>query len=178
MYTLKDPNTNKILSQPVHINKLKPAYVRKPNPSKYFMDPVLTKLDDVEVQDRTSLDNDSTPVKENSNTNYENFSDDISDAENTRNSDNILFVQNNKAPSRPKRTQKLPARFKDKNFINFSEVDVSSESTSTSQLKVKRFLAQKIINGNRSYLAHIVGEPAQHAIWLQENQLGRKTNSN
>ncbi|CAC5356089.1 unnamed protein product [Mytilus coruscus] len=32
MYTLKDPNTNKIISQPVHINRLKSAYVRKPNP--------------------------------------------------------------------------------------------------------------------------------------------------
>ncbi|CAC5426487.1 unnamed protein product [Mytilus coruscus] len=138
------------------------------------MDPVLTTPDDVEVQDHTSLDNDSTPVKENSNTNYVNLSDDISDAENTHNSDNILFVQNNTAPSRPKRSKKLPARFKDQNFINFSETDVSTESTSTSQLKVKRFLAQKIINGDRSYLAHIVGEPAQHTIWLHENQLGAK----
>ncbi|VDI42523.1 Hypothetical predicted protein [Mytilus galloprovincialis] len=76
--------------------------------------------------------------------------------------------------SRPKRTKKLPARFKDNNFIHFSEVDVSSESTSASQLKVKRFLAHKIMNGKRAYLAHIVGEPAQHAMWLQEHQLGPK----
>ncbi|CAC5415008.1 unnamed protein product [Mytilus coruscus] len=161
----------------VHIIRLKSAYVRKPNPSKYFMDPVLTKLKNVEVQDHTSLDEDSTPVKDNSTTNYENLLENISDADNTRKSDNISFVQNNKAMSRPKRHKKLPARFKDQNFVNFSEVDVSSESTSASQLKVKRFLAQKIKNGNRSYLAHIVGEPAQHASWLQENQLGPKANA-
>ncbi|CAC5421040.1 unnamed protein product [Mytilus coruscus] len=92
MYTSEDPNTNKILSQPVHVNRLKSAYVRQPNPSKYFMDPVLTKIDDVEVQDHISFDEDSTHVKDNSNTNYENLSDDISDVENTRKSDNILFV--------------------------------------------------------------------------------------
>ncbi|CAC5409809.1 unnamed protein product [Mytilus coruscus] len=168
-YHTKNKNCNYVISYAC-TSRLKSAYVRKPNPSKYFMDPVLTKLDDVEVQDHTSLDEDSTPVKD---TNYENVSD-ISDADNTRKSDNIAFVQNNKAMSRPKRAKKLPARFKDQNFKNFSEVDVSSESTSASQLKVKRFLAQKIINGNRSYLAHVVGEPAQHAIWHQENQLGPK----
>lgn len=174
MYTLKDPHTNKILSKSVHINRLKSAYVRKPNPSKYFMDPVHTKLDDVEVQDYTSMDEDNTPVKDNQNTNYDNLSENTSDSDNTSKSDNILIVENSTAMSRPKRTKKLPARFKDNNFIHFSEVDVSSESTSASQLKVKRFLAHKIMNGKRAYLAHIVGEPAQHAMWLQEHQLGPK----
>ncbi|CAC5424317.1 unnamed protein product [Mytilus coruscus] len=174
VYLLKEPTGSGQKFKNKFAGPLKSAYERKPNPSKNFMDPVLTKLDDVEVQDHTSMDEDSTPVKDNSNTNYDNLSDNISESDKTRKSDNILFVQNNKAPSRPKRAKKLPARFKDQNFINFSEVDVSSESTSASQLKVKRFLAQKIINGHSSYLAHIVGEPAQHDIWLQENQLGPK----
>jgi hypothetical protein len=37
LITLKDPMTGKNLPSPVHINRLKMAYVRKPTPMNYFL---------------------------------------------------------------------------------------------------------------------------------------------
>lgn len=44
------------------------------------------------------------------------------DSDNTRKSDNILFVEHSKAMSRPKCSMKLPARFQDPNFISFMKL--------------------------------------------------------
>ncbi|CAC5361631.1 unnamed protein product [Mytilus coruscus] len=44
MVVLKDPDSQKCLPNPIHINRIKPAYVRLPNPAQYFMDQVETKI--------------------------------------------------------------------------------------------------------------------------------------
>ena len=43
LFTLKDMSTGKCIPRPVHINRLKPSFVRKPNPTKYVW--ILPKLD-------------------------------------------------------------------------------------------------------------------------------------
>ena len=43
MYKLKDPCTGKLFSQPIHVNRIKSAYMRVPNPSNYFLDQVITQ---------------------------------------------------------------------------------------------------------------------------------------
>ena len=42
MVQLRDAKTNKCLKEPVHLDRLKMAYVREPNPMKYFGDKVMT----------------------------------------------------------------------------------------------------------------------------------------
>ncbi|CAC5403777.1 unnamed protein product [Mytilus coruscus] len=56
LYSLIEPKTNKVIPQPVHINRLKPAYIRVPNPCEYFMDRVISKQDTMDTAS-TSHDN-------------------------------------------------------------------------------------------------------------------------
>ena len=168
-YILKDPCTDRLVSQPVHINRLKPAYVRIPNPTKFLIDCVVTH--------QFNNDNDKVDVTE-----INTFTDQASqnkqdymyvlmltDIESKTDSPESDAVQN----LRPKREKQKPVRFRDDNFVDPNKID-TSDNGSDQTPKVKRFLAQKNENGKKLYLAHIVGEPAQHAIWLQYNQLGPK----
>ncbi|CAC5421293.1 unnamed protein product [Mytilus coruscus] len=149
LYSLMNPKTNKIIPQPVHINCLKPAYIRVPNPCEYFMDRVISKQDTMDTAS-TSHDN---LISEQSSTN----------------NDEVLEVPNLR---RSTRQRQKPIRFRDDNFIT-SGTETSSASDGT-LLKVKRFLAKKNHDENIRYLAHLIGEPAQNAIWIEENQLGPK----
>lgn len=144
-----EPKTNKVIPQPVHINRLKPAYIRVPNPCEYFMDRVISKQDTMDTAS-TSHDN---LISEQSSTN----------------NDEVLEVPNLR---RSTRQRQKPIRFRDDNFIT-SGTETSSASDGT-LLKVKRFLAKKNHDENIRYLAHLIGEPAQNAIWIEENQLGPK----
>ncbi|CAC5366602.1 unnamed protein product [Mytilus coruscus] len=74
---------------------------------------------------------------------------------------------------RSTRQRQKPVRFRDDSFVILSGTDTSSASDGT-LLKVKRFLAKKNHHGNVRYLAHLIGEPAHNAIWIDENQLGPK----
>lgn len=149
LYSLMEPKTNKVIPQPVHINRLKPAYIRVPNPCEYFMDRVISKQDTMDTAS-TSHDN---LISEQSSTN----------------NDEVLEVPNLR---RSTRQRQKPIRFRDDNFIT-SGTETSSASDGT-LLKVKRFLAKKNHDENIRYLAHLIGEPAQNAIWIEENQLGPK----
>ena len=46
MILLKDPDTGRFQQNPVHMNRLKMAYVRRPNPSPYFLDHVISNTND------------------------------------------------------------------------------------------------------------------------------------
>ncbi|CAC5389345.1 unnamed protein product [Mytilus coruscus] len=137
LYSLMEPKTNKVIPQPVHINRLKPAYIRVPNPCEYFMDRVISKQDTVDTAS-TSRDN-STSDKSSTNT------DEAPEVPNLRQST---------------RQRQKPVRFRDDSFVTLSGTDTSSASDGT-LLKVKRFLAKKNHDGNIRYIAHLIGEPAQ-----------------
>ena len=75
------------------------------------------------------------------------------------------------------RTRQKPLRFRDENFVNPMTTDIDTFETTFEENhlpKVKRFLAQRSVNGKTSYLTHIVGEPAQNAIWIEHSKLGPK----
>ena len=40
---IQDQTTEKVLSDPVHVNRLKMAYVRAPSPQSYLLEPVVTR---------------------------------------------------------------------------------------------------------------------------------------
>ncbi|CAG2184532.1 unnamed protein product [Mytilus edulis] len=124
------------------------AYIRVPNPCEYFMDRVINKQDTV---DTASASHDNL-ISEQSSTNNE-----IQEVPNLR---------------RSTRQRQKPIRFRDDYFVT-SGTETSSASDGT-LLKVKRFLAKKNHDGNTRYLAHLIGEPAQNAIWIEDNQLGPK----
>lgn len=65
MLTLKDPLTQKCLPCPVHIDRSKQTFVRKPNPSKYFMYTVQSKTTDqtVSILESDSLSSE-TPTQD------------------------------------------------------------------------------------------------------------------
>ena len=182
MYSLKDPITNKIFAQPFHVNRLKPAYMRVSNPLKSFIDSVRTQeVAEVRTPDieENESDNESDQL-EDDNQNDSNVPDDLPQNDEEQSiSDNIRSEINGQTDNtvndtniRPKRKKQLPARFRDDNFVLNSDVDISEDSRNMPN--VKRFLAQKTVNGKTSYLAHMVGEPAQHAVWLELHQLGPK----
>lgn len=178
MYTLRDPKTGKTFSQPIHINRLKPAYVRQTNPAKYFADKVMTNELDKDndqqvISDETDqVDHANESAAEQQRLASQNTSD-VNDR--VRSSASEIDIPAPCLNTRSKRIHRKPARFRDENFINPQEIASElSESSNAGILKVKRFLAQKILNENPVYLAHIVGEPAQNSIWLKNEQLGPK----
>ncbi|CAC5394519.1 unnamed protein product [Mytilus coruscus] len=107
LYSLMEPKTNKVIPQPVHINRLKPAYIRVPNPCEYFMDRVISKQDTMDTAS-TSHDN---LISEQSSTN----------------NDEVLEVPNLR---RSTRQRQKPIRFRDDNFIT-SGTETSSASDGT-----------------------------------------------
>ena len=163
LYVLMDPITNKKIPKPVHINRLKPAYVREPNPCEYFLDRIVTNQDN-ETSDNPTIDSNSTEVSASE-------APKVSSDHNENENQNL----NQQHLRRSKRDVQKPARFRDENFLNFSNNDETFSSASDGHLlKVKRFLAKKHCNGKTTYLAHLTGEPAQNAIWVEENKLGPK----
>ena len=180
MYFLKDPVRNKQFAQPFHVTRLKAAYVRVPNPSQYFMDSVRTQeiaeVRTPEIADKLPANEHDQPEANDSDENHllpeiepEEIISDNNDSE--MNDQNIVDKDTNE--KRPKRTRQLPARFRDENFVYHNENNISDDSSNNIP-RVKRFLAQKTVNGKTSYLAHMIGEPAQHAVWLEGHQLGPK----
>ena len=75
---------------------------------------------------------------------------------------------------RSKRTIQKPSRFRDENFVSSPEGS-STSSEDKRLLPVKPILAKTIHNGKTIYLAHIVGEPAQNDMWIQDTKFGPKT---
>ena len=151
--------------------------MRKPNPCKYFLDEVLKQQENI-----SSDEEHFTQRTENVNSEVETdaVSIDTQDQHEIHTDENPLPLQDQEIvftqprSLRPRRTIIPPLRFRDENFIKSDLNCTESSSEPNQQLKVKRFLAQKVENGKKLYLAHLVGEPAQHAIWLQYDQLGPK----
>ncbi|CAC5408702.1 unnamed protein product [Mytilus coruscus] len=96
---LRDPNGKRKFKQPVHINRLKIANIREPNPTPYFR------------RDRTSSLSHSTTEAEVSQ------SDILSASQGNDNSDE-LHPQHANEIRRSSRKIRLPARYQDSDFTN------------------------------------------------------------
>ncbi|CAC5388527.1 unnamed protein product [Mytilus coruscus] len=141
---------------PVHLDRLNIAFVRSPNPAKYFIP--------ISVKDEQTLNE----IEKGAITNSEPTSNVVSDEPN-----NEPSVINN-LRTRPVRQIRKPMWYRSE-LGNISEITVadtsSSEQTDNPFYKVKRILAQRKRNECYKYLVQYKGEPAQNAIWTVENQL-------
>ena len=131
MFTLKDSLTQKCLPRPVHTDRLKTAFVRKPNPSKYFMDTVQSKVSDqnVSISESGSL-NEETSIQESVSVDESN-----SDA---KHSTALNETAHDSHVRRSERNVRKLARYRDSLFT-----DNPSETDNSVQFKVKRVLAKK-----------------------------------
>ncbi|CAC5399302.1 unnamed protein product [Mytilus coruscus] len=129
-----------------------PAYVRKPNHNNYFMDPVITNMEQI-MSEHESIPNDHIENSENDNPcNYLVLSgNELSNINDTLEHDVLL--------RRSKRTSQKPVRFRNNDFTT-PESSVDSQMSET--VKIKCLLACKIVNGAHKYLVHLSGEPAQN----------------
>ena len=176
MFILKDLSSHKCLPRAIHINRLKPAYVRKPNPTNYFMDSVETKIltdTDQKFSSSTESNMDNSRV-ENENNTSSNETDSnqtqTQDTDKTTNETELDSLTHKKGAlplRRSSRVRKKPSRFDDDNFTDLGDNTTSDRNF---YYKVKRILAQRMVNGTKLYLAHFAGEPSQNSSWVKESQ--------
>ncbi|CAC5371949.1 unnamed protein product [Mytilus coruscus] len=83
----------------------------------------------------------------------------------------VSTSENNLPVRRSKRTHRKPMRFRD---TNFTTPESSTDSHIKDNVKIKRILACKIVNGTHKYLVHLCGEPAQNARWMDISDLNVK----
>ena len=141
MVHLTDPVSNTAFPKSVHIDRLKPAFVRQPSPMNFFT--VSTKAPQITfANSATQTDLFQSP---------------------TANEATAEIMSPTTVPLRPKRNVKKPKRFMDSDHVDPMNVsDLSSDSQTAK--KVKRVLAQRHTPDGLQYLVHLVGEPAQNAI--------------
>ncbi|CAC5392023.1 unnamed protein product [Mytilus coruscus] len=136
---LRDPTGKRKLSDRVHINRLKIAHIRAPDPA-HCLAPLNAESTESEENETLSSSKD----------------------------DDIEKQQSDSVDSEPhvrRSTRKInkPLRFRDENFVTANDIESSTDAKSE---KVKRILAKKK-NGNQSflYLVQLDGEPSQNAQW-------------
>ena len=167
LVTLREKSTGKLFRNPVHLDRLKIAYIRAPNPTNFYIPKTVTNEGN-HVTD--SSDSDIEPLDRNSDAVTKQGVDSSSHAPavNTRtkagsrqgaDSSSTAPVEN----TRPKRQIRKPARFQ-------SGYDSTQSETDNNYYKIKRVLGRR----NREdpeYLVQFKGEPAQNALWTKFNQL-------
>lgn len=155
---LRDSTTAKVLKNEVHLDRLKIAYVRAPQPTDYFVPEVHTRQkseeDESEVSD--SENSDSLSVQPELDNDTESAGPSVKQPDNLR---------------RSTRLSRKPVRFQAScnNESDFS--DNNCTSSSDAYYKIKRVLAQRDRSGKTEYKVQFKGEPAQNAIWIPIDQL-------
>ena len=148
MVTLRNTNTRKKLKNPVHLDRLKMAYIRQPNPVPYLIDKVNTHASDPDSTNSTL-----TQIH------------DTSDQSSSQQTQPMA-----PAPRRSLRTSKVQPLYRDHASDSSS---VKSDSRGFHQ--IKRILGQRQNTSNKTeYLVHIKGEPSQEAVWVLKSRLDDK----
>ncbi|CAC5391981.1 unnamed protein product [Mytilus coruscus] len=145
---LRDPTGKRKLSDPVHINRLKIAHIRAPDPA-HCLAPLNAESTESEENETLSSSKDGDIEKQQS-----------------------ASVDSEPHVKRSTRKINKPLRFRDENFVTANDIESSTDAKSE---KVKRILAKKK-NGNQSflYLIQLVGKPSQNAQWRTLSQLSQK----
>ncbi|CAC5394394.1 unnamed protein product [Mytilus coruscus] len=143
---LREKDSGKLFKNPVHLDSLKIAFVRAPNPTNYFIP--------ISVKNEQTLNE----IEKRAITNSEPTSNVVSDEPNSEPS------VNNNLRTRPVRQIRKPMRYRSE-LGNISESTVadtsSSEQTDNTFYKVRRILAQRKRNECYEYLVQYKGEPAK-----------------
>ena len=179
MAVLRNPDTGVCMKTHVHLDRLKMAYIREPQPTPYFMSRVAT----CENGQQTNGENNAQSVQ-----NVDDNGGTLLNQKPTSDEQTIdCVVQNLRQSSR---THKVPERY---GFGLNSEEVISSEDglgqvwyliVSIPDLctltyfkdshgfhKVKRFLGQRPHRDTTEYLVQLRGEPAESAIWIPFSSL-------
>ncbi|VDH94559.1 Hypothetical predicted protein [Mytilus galloprovincialis] len=145
---LRDPTGKRKLSDAVHINRLKIAHIRAPDPA-HCLAPLHVESNESEEKATLSSDKNDDIEKQPSDT-----------------------IDSEHPVRRSTRKVNKPMRFRDENFVTSNYIESSTDAKSE---KVKRILAKKR-NGNQSclYLVQLVGEPSQNAQRRTLSQLSQK----
>ncbi|VDI22280.1 Hypothetical predicted protein [Mytilus galloprovincialis] len=143
---LRDPSGKRKLKSPVHINRVKLAHIRAPDPQNYL----------VQVPQQN-------PVSTSSDSNSESSEHEIPTEQ------DIQLQNDNPTPlRRTSRVVQKPIRYRDENFLSeLSSCDGAKE-------KIKRILAKKPHGSSFLYLVQLIGEPAQNAKWKPLSELPPK----
>nr|XP_022297526.1 uncharacterized protein LOC111106938 [Crassostrea virginica] len=150
---IQDQTTEKVLSEPVHVNRLKMAYVRAPSPQPYLLGPVVTRttvshtLSDKHTQTDTQPDREVIPE----------------------------LGLHDIATEDLRRLRRKPLRYRDLDHSDPLSAEIKSMSDSGTLYKVKRVLGQRGSGNSKKYLVHFCGEPAQNSMWLPWGALNAKT---
>lgn len=190
---LRDPTTNK-LSKPVHVDRLKCAYVRAPTPSNYFHITSNMRVDSStqteDVQEHTvetdahsvhhsPAEDTSADVSRSDQDTFDSPQD--SDNDNYHHSVQELSEPNVASDNRTRRKSKRcvgkPLRYRTSSNDDPESTSDLSSTSSGEQYKIKRILAQRKTDSGIEYLIHFVGEPSQNAQWLPAsflNDIARK----
>lgn len=157
MVVLKDPNGRKQFPRPIHIDRLKPAYVRQPTPSDYFN---VTTKQTFSIQSTQTEDKCFQPISALEHNQTSSHDD---------SSPNEITMRVTSPVTRPKRATKRPHKLRGSDHIDPVEL-----LSSCDERKIKRVLAQRHTSDGLQYLVQLVGEPAQNAMWLTSLELNRK----
>jgi TATA-binding protein-associated factor Taf7 len=146
----------------VHLDRLKIAYVRVPEPADYFLPSVRTNENAIESE---TANPDNALESEASKPNQADQHTSSSPAQPVR--PNLR---------RTTRIRKRPVRFRGSSFNSEgSSSDGQTLTESDSYFKIKRVLTQRIRNDKTEYQVQFKGEPAQNSIWIPFDQLNAYT---
>ena len=146
LVALRNPADGKLKRGRVHLDRLKMAYVRHPNPMSYFPDTVITRQ--VVVSPSVCCDNSTTDS-----------------------ATSVDIPRMSHVTSRPKRAPLRPVRYRDSDHVSLDCVSDLGSSSSNNTRKIKRVLGQRVISDSIEYLVQLKGEPAQSAIWVKQCDL-------
>ncbi len=156
---LTSPATGRSIQEPVHINRLKIAYIRSPNPVPYFPDSVLTKQ-------QAAAPGPVSPVSA--------VDDPVLDPSPHTSSEPSTPDTPPHPPRRSRRNRNPPILYGDP-----VQLTSGNNSDSSGFFKIKRVLAQRTLADQKTeYLVHISGEPAQNAIWVPMSKLDTRARHN
>jgi hypothetical protein len=150
---LRNPETNRCMRQPVHINRLKIAYVRQPTPKAYLVPPVSTHMTQDQA-DGHKLSPRSTPTQRSS-------------SADTVSRDKI-------APIAPRRSTRLQTKIRcpQSAVSGQSDTDLdSSRADSQGYYKIRKVLAQRIHNGKKQFRVCLRDESSQLSFWVPHTAL-------
>ena len=185
MVQLRDPVTDKVLPQPVHLDRVKLAYVRHPSPTNYHK--VLTKVPDktfstqstqTELPNTVQMDENDvrrTDAPDSALTWTDRRQSSHSHSHSSS-SDSAQVSSDDEKPTpvrrQSKRTVVRPLRFRDSDHVD--PFTINANEIDQTEIKIKRILAQRHSIDGLQYLVQVVGGPAQNATWILASSLDKK----
>ena len=147
---LRDPAGKRNFKDSVHINRLKIAHIRAPNPAHHLQ--ITDSSDSDESMDSSDKQLVSSEKEK---------CEDVEVAKDTK-------TDIDQPLCRPRRNIRKPERYRDDKFTSGTDTNSAVDNT---MRKVKRILAKRKEGSSYIYLTQYIGEPAQNARWMRLSEL-------